>query len=276
MTVLDEMNRFAGRYGRDLPVEGRTWRYYRLGAGPPVLWLTGGLRRAALGFGFMEALAARHTVIAPDYPPVRTVDEFVVAFDAILRAEGVTSVALVGQSYGGLLAQAYLARRPEAVDRLVLSSTGPADYGKAWLPVEYAAMAVARLLPEAAVKNLLTGGLRRALALPEAQRADWADALEGVLRDELTRADVVSHFAVAADLIRQGIVRPGAFRDWSGPVTVLSAANDPTQHPRDFPRYERLFGRNIDVVGLGNRGHAAVLVDPVGYVGELERALDRT
>ncbi len=31
-----------------------TWRYYRMGAGEPILWLTGGLRRAALGFAFME------------------------------------------------------------------------------------------------------------------------------------------------------------------------------------------------------------------------------
>jgi len=51
------------------------------------------------------------------------------------------------QSYGGLLAQAYLAHRAKAVKRLILSSTGPANYGKGWLPVEYVAMALARLLP---------------------------------------------------------------------------------------------------------------------------------
>jgi pimeloyl-ACP methyl ester carboxylesterase len=137
MTICEQIRHFSERYGRQAIVNGTAWRYCRLGGGPPILWLTGGLRRAALGFAFMERLAARHTVIAPDYPPVQTVDEHITAFDAILQAEGADTFALGGQSYGGLLAQAYLAHKGQAVERLILSSTGPADYGKAWLPVEY-------------------------------------------------------------------------------------------------------------------------------------------
>ena len=37
---------------------------------------------------------------------------------------------------GGMLAQAYLAHRPEAIQRLVLSSAGPADYARLWLAAE--------------------------------------------------------------------------------------------------------------------------------------------
>jgi pimeloyl-ACP methyl ester carboxylesterase len=125
MTVVEEMERFSGQFGKRLVVNRASWHYYRLGTGPAVLWLTGALRRAALGFAFMERLAAHHTVIAPDYPPVRTVDEFMIAFDGILRTESIDTFALGGQSYGGLLAQAYLAHRTTDVDRLILSSTGP-------------------------------------------------------------------------------------------------------------------------------------------------------
>jgi pimeloyl-ACP methyl ester carboxylesterase len=151
MTVLEQMRGFSDRCGKQVAVHGVTWRYYRLGSGAPMLWLTGGLRRAALGFAFMQGLAARHTVIAPDYPPVQTIDQFMAAFDAILQAEDVRTFALAGQSYGGMLAQAYLAHKPEAVERLILSSSGPADYGRAWLPVEYACIALVRLLPEKTV-----------------------------------------------------------------------------------------------------------------------------
>ncbi|HCU92514.1 MAG TPA: hypothetical protein DHU96_07125 [Actinobacteria bacterium] len=66
-SILAQMRRFSAGYGKDLTVAGTRWRYYRLGAGPVVVWLTGGLRRAALGFGFMELLASRYTVLAPDY-----------------------------------------------------------------------------------------------------------------------------------------------------------------------------------------------------------------
>jgi len=172
MTISEQMNHFSNRFGKEVIVNNTTWRYYRVGAGAPILWLTGGLRRAALAFAFMERLATRHTVIAPDYPPVQTIDEFITAFDTILQTEGIDTFALGGQSYGGLLAQAYLAHNTKAVDRLILSSTGPADYGKGWLPVEYAIIALVRLLPEKTVKNMLTGGLLKAITLPEAERAE--------------------------------------------------------------------------------------------------------
>ncbi len=274
MTILEQMNRFAEHYGRSISVNQTTWRYYRLGAGAPILWLTGGLRRAALGFAFLERLAAHHLVIAPDYPPVKTVDEFLAAFDAIVDKEGIQTFALGGQSYGGLLAQAYLARHLQAVQQLILSSTGPANYGKSWLPVEYAAIGLAQLLPEKTVKNMLTRGLTKFLTLPEAERAEWLETIHAVMQHDLSRADVISHFAVAADMIRRGLVTPAAYRDWPGRVIALSAQNDPTQSNKDLPRYEKLFGRAVQVVDMGNMGHAAALFSPDAYVALLEQALD--
>lgn len=272
MTILEQLKRFAQQCGKEVVVNNTSWRYYRLGAGAPIFWLTGGLRRAALGFAFMEKLALRHTIIAPDYPPVQTIDEFITAFDTILRIEGINTFALGGQSYGGLLAQAYLAHKTKAVERLILSSTGPADYGKMVLPAQYAFIALARMLPEATVKNLLVGRLLKLITLPEAERAEWQAAVNTVMEHELSRADVVSHFAVFADLIRKGIITPAAYQHWTGRVIVLRAENDPTQSIKDIPRYEKLFGR-VEVLNMGAMGHAAALFNPDKYVELLEQAL---
>ena len=273
MTILDQMNHFSDQFGKKVIVNETAWRYYRIGAGAPIFWLPGGIRRAALGFSFLERLALRHTLIAPDYPPVRTIDEFMTAFDAILQAEGVDSFTLGGQSYGGLLAQAYLAHRGQAVERLILSSSGPADYGKRWLPVEYGVIALARLLPEKLVKNLLTGGLLKAVTVPAAERVEWVDAINAVMQNDLSRADVVSHFAAAADLIRKDIVAPAAYENWTGRIIVLSAENDPTQSKKDIPHYERLFGRAVEMVNMGDMGHTAYLFNPDKYIELLEQAL---
>jgi pimeloyl-ACP methyl ester carboxylesterase len=273
MTVLEQMNCFSDQYGKKINVNGVTWRYYRLGAGTPIFWLTGGLRRATLGFAFMEKLGARHTVIAPDYPPVQTIYEFIAAFNAILHVEGVDTFTLGGQSYGGLLAQAYLARKGNAVERLVLSSTGPANFSKVWLPVEYIAIALVRLMPEKTVKNLLTSELLKVVTVPEAERDEWIHAVNFVMQHDLTRADAVSHFAVAADMLRQGIVTSAAYRNWTGCVLALSAENDPTQRKKDIPRYERLFGRGVQVVNMGDMGHTAAFFNPDKYVELLEQAL---
>ncbi len=273
MNILEQMNQFSDQFGKRIVVNHTTWRYYHVGAGEPIFWLTGGLRRAALGYTFLERLARCHLVIAPDYPPVRTIDEFLTAFDTILQTEGIDTFVLGGQSYGGLLAQAFLAHRAKTVKRLILSSTGPANYTKSWLPVEYVAIALAYLLPEKAVKNMLTGGLVKFIQLPETERVEWLEPIKAVMQNELSRADVVSHFAVAADLIRKGMVTPAAFQNWTGPILVLSAENDPTQSKKDLPRYEKLFGRTVEVVNMGNMGHAAALFQPDTYVELLEQAL---
>jgi pimeloyl-ACP methyl ester carboxylesterase len=274
MRILEQINLFAERFGKQAVIHNNTWRYYRLGAGPAILWLTGGLRRAALGFAFMERLAQHYTVIAPDYPPVRSMDEFITAFDTILQVEGVETLTLGGQSYGGMLAQAYLAHNGKVVERLVLSSTGPADFGKAWLPVEYICIALARILPETTVKKLLAGGLLKVITVPASERTEWQEAIYAIMQNELSRADVISHFAVAADLIRKRMVTPLAFQNWTGRILVLSAQNDITQSKKDIPHYEKLFGRVVEVIDMGDMGHTAALFNPDKYVDLLEQALD--
>jgi pimeloyl-ACP methyl ester carboxylesterase len=274
MTVSDPMERFARQHGKHMVVGGVPWCYYRLGAGTAVLWLTGGLRRAAIASAFLERLATRHTVIAPNYAPVLSVAEFMAAFDEMLRTESVDSVTLVGQSYGGMLAQAYLAHRPHAVQRLVLSSSGPADYARPWLAAEKLFTLLAQVLPEKMLKELVSVGLTRLThQLPQPKRTQMADVIRTVVREELCRSDVVSHFAVAADVIRTQIVTAAAFQRWDGDVVVLSAENDPTQSSKDIARYQRLFGRRAEVMSLGELGHAAVLVDPCRYADLLEHAL---
>jgi pimeloyl-ACP methyl ester carboxylesterase len=271
--ILAGIDRFSQQHGRDVTVQSTRWRYYALGQGPVVLWLTGGLRRAAFGLAFLEGLARTHRVVAPDYPPLMTFREMADGFDAILRAEGSTHFDLGGQSYGGLLAQGYLALHPGSVSRLVLSSTGPADYSRRWVLADYIGIAIVRLLPERRVKRVLAGGLGKILSVPEADRMAWQAALEHILANELTRQDVVSHFAVAADVIRSRLVVPRSFDAWQGRVVVLTAANDPTQSPTDIPRYEALFRRRVEVLEMGAMGHTAALIDPDAYVEMLERAL---
>jgi len=272
--TIDEVDRFSERFGKRLVVDGVEWRYYRLGTGSPVLWLTGGLRRAALGYAALEQLATHHTVVAPDYPAIRTIQQFLAAVDRILRTERVDRVALVGQSYGGLLAQAYLSHQPDSVERLVLSSSGPADYGRAWLPLEQLAIGLARVMPEELLQNLVVAGLATlGKDLPAAQHTELRDCIDQTVRQELTREDIVSHFAVAADVIRTRAVKREVLRGWNGPLIVLRAENDPTQRRDDSARYRSLFGRAPQLLSMGRLGHAAVLSDPGSYCGIIEQAL---
>jgi pimeloyl-ACP methyl ester carboxylesterase len=273
MNIMEQMNRFSERFGKQIVVNNTTWHYYRLGAGTPIFWLPGGLRRAAFGFAFLERLAMHHTVIAPDYLPVQTNDEYIAAFDAILEAEGIDSFALGGQSYGGGLAQVYLTHRVKSVERLILSSTGPGNYPKTALPALNVFITLARFLPEKTLKRLMTRVMYKFLTVPEAETAEWREAINTLMQNDLSRADIVSHFAVAADRIYKDIVKPAAYQNWTGRVIVLSSENDPTQRKNNIPRYEQLLGRAVEMVNMGDLGHTSAFSNPGKYVEFLEQAL---
>jgi hypothetical protein len=83
----------------------------------------------------------------------------------------------------------------------------------------------------------------------------------------------MSHFAVAADLIRRGYVSPAAYRNWTGRIIVLKADNDLNQSPKDFPRYEKLFGRPVEIIDMGNMGHIAPILYPDKCAELYEQAL---
>jgi len=130
-----------------------------------------------------------------------------------------------------------------------------------------------RLLPEGTVKRIFGGGLMKLFSFRESEREDWEDALRDTIQNDLTRADFVSHFAVAADLIRKRIVRPEAYQAWTGRPVVLSAENDRTQGKDDQARLEALFKRPVEMVSMGNLGHTAIVNDPARYSELLLRAL---
>jgi pimeloyl-ACP methyl ester carboxylesterase len=129
------------------------------------------------------------------------------------------------------------------------------------------------VLPTGALRHALAMLLPRVLSVPAGQRKEWTEVVRRTLLDDLTDADVVSHFAVIADMIRGRVVRAEAYARWTGDVVVLAATNDPTQGGRGVRRLERLFGRPVEVISLGELGHTAPLMDPAGYAERVERAL---
>ena len=99
------------------------------GSGPPVVFLhgAGGL----VWDPFLDALAAHHTVYAPEHPGLTAGEEdaishldnlwdLVLYYNDVLDALGVKSAALIGHSFGGMMAAELAANNPERVSKLVL------------------------------------------------------------------------------------------------------------------------------------------------------------
>ena len=91
---------------------------------------------------FVDALARQHTVILFELPGIgysqgaqpKTMEQAVASLDGFVDALGLQKFDLLGWSWGGLLAQAYLIDKPGRVDHAVLLATNPP--GKNEIPLQ--------------------------------------------------------------------------------------------------------------------------------------------
>jgi len=107
---------------------GRSWQVYGGGAGPALLWLHGP-RGVDAADPLLEALAARHRIVAPVAPgfndleelaEIDSVHELALDYDDLLRGMKLGPMAIVGHSFGGMVAAELAAHFPERAARLVL------------------------------------------------------------------------------------------------------------------------------------------------------------
>lgn len=104
-------------------------RVHIAGSGKPVVFFHGatGLQWDA----FLDDLATRYTVYAPEHPgttpgdpdgirPLDTLWDLILYYDELLGALGLDSAALVGHSFGGMVAAEVAANHPQRASKLVL------------------------------------------------------------------------------------------------------------------------------------------------------------
>src|ERR1700722_4736178 len=100
------------------------------GSGPPLVYLHGPWGLAS-DRAFIARLAASHTVHAPKFPGTSSGDteaahqlddwhDLLVCYSELFDQLGLTAPALVGHSFGGLLAAEIAAAAPKSVGRLAL------------------------------------------------------------------------------------------------------------------------------------------------------------
>lgn len=245
---------------------GRAWSYLRGGeAGPAVLLLGGALGRAEFSFQVMRALEASARVLAPDYPPARSLREITDGLAALLDAEGVRRVHVAGGSFGGVVAQAFARAYPERVASLVLSHTGaPRRAGVG----QSLGISMLRLLPAGLLRAMLRRRLRTTLTAADPFWLRQFDEIIAALRKE----DVLSRVALAAEFnLRYGGI-PVARRPLY-PVLIVEADDDPLFTPRKRTALHALYPDARTHVFHGT-GHAAGILQPDAYAAVLRRFVD--
>ena len=114
--------------------DGRTLGYHRMGRGPVLVCHPGGPGFSSLYFGDLAGLWERFTLVLldprgtgssgrPEEPRAYQIEDYVSDVEELRVHLGLERLLLLGHSHGGVVAQAYAARHPSKVERLVLAST---------------------------------------------------------------------------------------------------------------------------------------------------------
>lgn len=110
---------------QQLNVAGAIWEYTVFGEGETVLFLHGMTGAYDIWWQVMENLADSYQVISVTYPPVDSLAEMAEGVTAVLDAEQIETVHLVGSSLGGYFTQYLVANQADRVETAVFANTFP-------------------------------------------------------------------------------------------------------------------------------------------------------
>jgi len=251
-------------------VAGVEWEYIWCGNGTEVLLLlTGGLRVVEAAFGFIQMFEDTYRVIAPTYPPLGTMGELVDGIAAVLDAEQVSEAFVLGQSYGGAVAQVLVQRYPSRVKKVVLSGTAPLIVVRWKKVLNSLLLAIAALLPERVVMSICRRIVSLVVTVQESERAFWEAYLKELFRRRLTKADISSHFQTSRDAQTKYVYTRGEKSSWSGDVLVIWGENDHLRTERCRRGMLEIY-RQAQIHVIAGGGHTVAMSEPVKYAAAVK------
>ncbi len=245
---------------------GTKWEYITGGTGDKVLLvLPGAFRSAESSFNFIRLFEGAYHVITPTYPPLLAVKEMMDGIINILDNEALQNASLLGQSYGGWMAQLLIHSYPERFVKLVLSSTGPLTISKNENLMLSQVLKILPKIPTGFLRKLLKRGFRSELAhFPTQERLFW-EGFSDDLFARLTKADILSHFQVVKDAIDQGyMVNESEKSSFGGQVLIIGSDNDRFVSGKERERLLHIYPQaRIEVIP--GAGHIAAISEPGKY-----------
>jgi pimeloyl-ACP methyl ester carboxylesterase len=270
----------------EVRVDGARVHYVEAGQGEPVLLLHGYPQSHLCWRKQIPVLAARHRVIAPDWPgfgrseacisPPPTYDVEVGRIALLAERLGLSRFNLIAHDYGGFLGLGHTLRHPGSVLRLALLNSrahgtfrpGYYDFSQRvhWIANQRIARALASTLP---IGRLHRRGLRRYRALGcfdaaiEDEYLGWMDAPAGRARyfHFFAHYPVPTIAALAAGL-------PGI----ACPTAIIWGERDP-YIPRATPRELATRIPNATLTSLADADHFVMEERPVEVNTALQRLL---
>lgn len=250
---------------KHLEVDGVHWEYISCGNGPyTLLILPGGLRIAEHAYTYMEIFEDSYRVIVPTYPALENIDDITNGIVAILNVEVSSEVFVLGQSYGGIVAQVFVQRFPNRVKKLILSGTGPLLATNIQAIILAIIIFLVKVLPGDVVKRLYKESLSKIVVVQESESLFWKDYLQELFSKRLTKSDVISHFLSSKDAIRKYAFDRTEVKPWQGKILILAGEKDPVSTESDWNAIAKFYPYS-QIQIIPGAGHTAGMSNPDKY-----------
>jgi len=257
--VRSSLQQFRQRYQpRQIVGNGLGWKYIVAGGvGPAILFLHGLAGSPDIWWQQLAALQDRCRCLAASYAAADSLAGMASGLLAVLDAEQIERVNLVGTSLGGYVAQYLLAAHPDRIERAILANTFPPNEIIAqtyWLPAT-----LLPYVPEWLVMAVMRASYRRRI-YPSSGHSELVLAfLTETTYGQMGKADIGGRYRVVTEPFI-----PAATAAQQVPVLIIEADNDPLVPPDLRQRLRQTYPQAA-VHTLSGAGHFPYLNQPGSY-----------
>jgi pimeloyl-ACP methyl ester carboxylesterase len=249
----------------EIEVEGRRWRYVVGGQGEQaLLLLPGGTLVPDTYFILFEALERSSRVIVPAYAAVPTMADLVAGAAAILDAERIERVDVMGSSFGGYVAQCFVRVHADRVDRLILAETAVRHF-VSWGAPLYLFASLMKVLPVSVARFFMWRLWSSLVTASSEQQAFWHGLLKEILTRQLGKANLVSVTEDIYDFSAHYHFRSGDLAAWSGKILILESDQDEAYGPVIRAETRAVYPQ-ARVHTFHSAGHTAIMTDTDEYI----------
>lgn len=244
MKKFDQLEKYNELYPKKtMKIQGGDFTYrYHINGPTTVILLAGGMGLTDTCFPIFEAFAKHCSVVTFDYPKAYPTNATLIsAMAELITSNHMTNVYLIGQSYGGLVAQLMAKYHPELIKGIIVSNTGTLAYEMGFdgiLNLNHMVTKSARWrdkydkhLPMFILKPLLKIAIKKKCSVCTKDEQKRVLPVFTSVFDQITKEHMYHMDCLLADLKNEWGFVPQDFAYLDHRVLLLLSKDDDTFHP---------------------------------------------